>query len=90
MNAQINSKPVIKTSIKASKDIIRNISNYGNSISREFPIYDKEYVIDSSLEDTELETSNKVMTSNITINKLPVNRVKDGDGYIIYIGSESD
>ncbi len=54
-------------------------------------IYDGEYIVDPSFEQQTLETRNKTLTDDVTVNAIMVSRTTNtSGGYTVYIGGEID
>lgn len=92
--------PILEITASLSSDILYDISAVLSSTyvskgtvqpSQTRQIYNGDYEVDTSLtEDIVLNTKNKVMTDDITINKVGLTVTSNASGgYTLYIGQEN-
>lgn len=82
-NSLIKTKPTISKNIKVKPRLAIPIKHYSPDID----IYDGAYEVTPTFEKIELETENKVLTSDVVVNGIPVSITENlSGGNTVYIG----
>lgn len=76
------------TTEESAEDLTTAVKDLVDGYGKDVPEYTGEYVVTPKTEKQVLSTKDKLLTDDVTVNKIPYFETSNDNGTTIYIGSE--